>query len=187
MHQMWLYVSGFIIIGLCSVNAIASEIDFNKLRNQLILHEGKKPKVYEDSEGIPTIGVGFNLKRVGAKKIIEELGLSYDKVLAGEQILTDEQINKLLDADINTALTSCKAIFQNFSDLSDVRQRVLVDMMFNLGKPRFEAFKKMIAAVKDGKYGVAADEMKESKWYKQVKTRGVRLEAMMRTDMDQRD
>lgn len=164
--------------------ATAADLDRDKLQKQLILHESKEAKVYKDSEGIPTIGVGFNLKRAGAKKQIEDLGLDYNKVLAGEQALTDHQIEKLLDADIDSAIASCKAVFPKFADLSDVRQRVLVDMMFNLGKARFEEFKKMIAAVKEGKYAVAADEMKDSKWYKQVKTRGQRLEAMMRTDMD---
>jgi lysozyme len=57
-------------------------------------------------------------------------------------------------------------------------------MMFNLGKPRFEGFKMMITHVKAGDFSKAADEMKNSKWYKQVGDRGKRLEAMMRTDKD---
>ena len=76
--------------------------------------------------------------------------------------------------------------FPNFAGLSDVRQRVLVDMMFNLGKPRLEKFKKMIANVNKGDFAKAADEMKDSKWYTQVKKRGRVLEQMMRTDSDPR-
>lgn len=162
----------------------AAELDRAKLRKQLILHEGKKPKVYKDSEGIPTIGVGFNLRRPDAKQRIEELGLNYNKVLAGEQALSDAQIDKLLEADIDAAINACVKVFPNFTELSDVRQRVLADMMFNLGRSRFEGFKKMIVAVKEGKFEAAADEMKNSKWYKQVKIRGGRLETMMRTNTD---
>jgi GH24 family phage-related lysozyme (muramidase) len=163
---------------------VAGELDLPKLRAQLIKHEDKKAKVYKDSEGVPTIGVGFNLQRADARKKIADLGLDYDKVLAGQQTLSEEQIGKLLDADIATALGDCQAVFPKFTELSDVRQRVLVDMMFNLGKPRFVKFEKMIAAVKEGKFDKAADEMKDSKWYRQVKSRGKTLETMMRTDRD---
>lgn len=164
--------------------ASAADLARDKLKKQLILHEGKESKVYKDSEGIPTIGVGYNLKRAGAKKQIEDLGLNYEKIVSGDQTLSDTQIDKLLDGDMDDAIKSCKAVFPKFGDLSEVRQRVLADMMFNLGKTRFEGFKKMVAAVKDGKFANAADEMKDSKWYLQVKARGKRLEAMMRTDKD---
>ena len=179
------YRLGCVFLVACFVQvAVGADLDRAKLRKQLIFHEGRKTKVYNDSEGIPTIGVGFNLKRADAKKQIENLTLDYKKVLAGDQALTDTQIDTLLDADIDTAISSSKSVFPKFTDLSDVRQRVLVDMMFNLGKSKFEVFKDMIAAVKAGKYNVAADEMKDSKWYKQVKDRGPRLETMMRTDTD---
>lgn len=43
--------------------------------------EGSRSCVYNDSLGIPTIGIGFNLKRSDAPTLIAGLGLSYDKVL----------------------------------------------------------------------------------------------------------
>lgn len=166
-------------------SAVAVDLDRAKLKAQLVRHEGKRSKVYKDSLGILTIGVGFNLERGDAKKRIEALGLDFQKVKDGKQDLTDEQIFQLMDADTNTAIVNCKSVFPKFSELSDVRQRVLVDMMFNLGKPRFEGFKMMITHVKEGDFGKAADDMKNSKWYAQVGTRGSRLEAMMRTNKDQ--
>jgi lysozyme len=166
------------------VRVAATELDRVKLKNQLTRHEGKKNKVYKDSLGILTIGVGFNLERSDAKKRIAALGLDIQKVKDGTQELSDDQILKLLDGDINIAIDNCKSVFPKFSDLSDVRQRVLADMMFNLGKSRFEGFKKMIANIQAGDFGKAADEMKSSKWHQQVGDRGKRLEAMMRTDKD---
>lgn len=163
---------------------VAADIDRAKLRAQLIKHEGSMPKMYKDSEGIPTIGVGFNLNRADAKKKIEALGLDFAKVRAGEVELSKEQIGKLLDADIDAALADCKAVFPKFGDLSDVRQRVLADMMFNLGRDRFSKFKNMVAAVNEGRFDKAADEMKNSKWYEQVKSRGKTLERMMRENKD---
>lgn len=162
----------------------ATSLDLNKLRKQLITHEGKRLKAYKDSENILTIGVGFNLTRADAKKRIEAFGLDFDKVKAGVQELTDKQAMMLLEADIDSAIRDCKSIFPKFHDLSDVRQRVLLDMMFNLGKTRFSNFKNLIANVNAGRFEAAADEMKASKWYVQVKSRGKTLEAMMRTDRD---
>ena len=50
-----------------------------------------------------------------------------------------------------------------FDTLSDERQDVLVDMSFNLGRPRFSKFKNMIGAVQDGDFSKAADEILDSK------------------------
>ena len=64
--------------------------------------------------------------------------------------------------------------------LSEARQRVVVNMMFNLGPNRFNAFKKVNAAIEAGEFQVAADEMIDSKWYRQVGNRAERLEQAMR-------
>ena len=114
--------------------------------------------------GIQTIGVGFDLERSDAKAKIEALGLDFAKVKGGTEVLTDSQILKLLDTDIENATSACKTLFPKFSELSEVRQRVLIDMMFNLGRPRFEKFKKMISAVESGNFAQAADEMKASQF-----------------------
>jgi len=171
-------------LGSIGTSVAAADLDRDKLNKQLTQHEGKKSRVYIDPAGNPTIGVGFNLNRSDAKSKIEALGLVFDNVKNGTQELTDEQIAKLLNDDVVGAIADCKQVFPEFTELSDVRQRVLVDMMFNLGKTKFAGFKKMIAAVKDKDFAKAADEMKDSRWYVQVKDRGKTLEKMMRTDDD---
>jgi lysozyme len=178
------FVLGLSLLAVATPTCLAGDLDRAKLLAQLIKHEGKKAKVYKDSEGILTIGVGFNLERAEAKKSIEALGLDFEKVKSGKQELSQEQITKLLEQDANAAIANCKVVFPKFVELSDVRQRVLVDMMFNLGKGRFSKFEKMIAAVKKNDFVTAADEMKSSKWYAQVKDRGKTLERMMRTNKD---
>jgi lysozyme len=190
MPKHWLRIvpipskSAWLCFIVFAASAAAADFDRDKLRKQLIKHEGKHTKAYPDSEKVPTIGVGFNLNRPDAKKRIESIGLDYEKVKAGKQELTEQQITKFLEADIETAAADCKSVFPKFNELSDVRQRVLVDMMFNLGQPRFSKLKKMIANVQAAKFDAAADEMKASKWYDQVKMRGKTLEIMMRTDKD---
>ncbi|WP_428307979.1 M15 family metallopeptidase [Lacipirellula sp.] len=159
--------------------------DREKFRVQLAEHEGTRESVYEDSLGIPTIGVGFNLRREDASSSVESVGADYDRLLSGDDKLDDKQIAALLDRDIEEVLKQCHLVFPKFDELSDVRQRVLADMMFNLGPVRFRSFKKMIAAVEEGDFEAAADEMENSKWHDQVKSRAVRLEGRMRTGVEE--
>ena len=137
----------------------------DRLRAQLRLHEGYRTKPYKCSSGKLTIGVGRNLDDVG---------------------LHDYEIGVMLENDIMEAEDSCQHQFgqEFFASLSEVRQRVLIDMMFNLGNARFAGFKNMITAVEAGNWTRAADEMVDSKWYRQVGTRGERLVKMMRTGKD---
>jgi lysozyme len=51
----------------------------------------------------------------------------------------------------------------------------MANMMFNLGYPRFSKFKLMIQAVRDGEWIEAGNQMKDSRWYKQVTNRADRL------------
>lgn len=62
-----------------------------------------------------------------------------------------------------------------------VRGFVLLNMAFNLGLAGLLKFKKMLAAVEAGNYPLAAAEMRNSLWAKQVKGRAVELEDQMRT------
>jgi lysozyme len=133
-------------------------LDRQKLKTQLISHEGKKTKVYKDSLGVETIGVGRNLRDKG---------------------LSEDEINYLLDNDINECLTDLKSFLPYFEDLDDTRQRVLLDMRFNLGPTRFRGFKNMLKAVKDSRFVDASNAMLNSKWAKQVKGRAKRLAKMM--------
>ena len=59
-------------------------------------------------------------------------------------------------------------------------QRVCINMAFNLGRNRLSKFKKMITAVNEGNYQKAADEMIDSKWYRQVGRRSEELVEIMR-------
>jgi lysozyme len=133
-----------------------------QLVDQLVRHEGLRLKPYMDSVGKITIGVGRNLSDVG---------------------ISSREAFDLLDHDLDEALIDLQA-FPWFVGLDPVRQRVIVDMRFNLGPTRFRLFKRMIAALTAKDYQKAAVSMRESLWYRQVKSRGVRLVRMMQTGED---
>ncbi len=52
-----------------------------------------------------------------------------------------------------------------FYELGEPRQFALINMIFNLGAPRFKKFKKFIAAVDARDWETAADELVDSKWF----------------------
>ncbi len=85
---------------------------------------------------------------------------------------------------MDVAIADAKSVVKSFDLLSDVRKRVVTDMVFNLGKTKFSKFAKMLSAIEDKKFDDAAKEMKDSKWCEQVKTRCTTLQTMMKTDKD---
>lgn len=141
-------------------------MDKQRLFKQLRLHEGVEKFPYRCTAGYLTIGVGRN---------IEERGL------------LDDEIDFILDNDIEVVMNEVSVTFDWFFDLSEVRQRVVADMIFNMGLPRFKQFKNMIAALEDGDYSGAAAEMMDSKWARQVGKRAERLRDMMEYDEDSSD
>ena len=135
--------------------------DFSdRLRNQLRLHEGVESRVYTDTKGIKTVGVGRNL---------EDRGLS------------DDEVDYLLNNDIDICVKELEQNFDWYDDLDDIRKRVLIDMMFNLGMPRLQKFVNMLKAIEARAWRSAAVEMLDSKWAEQVGNRASRLSEMMET------
>ena len=129
------------------------------------LNEGYRTCVYRDSRGIPTIGVGFNLEKFGAKEEISSVGADYDKVLAGTQCLTDSQIHKLFDMDMDTAV-SCAERF--VSGIGTTAESAVADMAFNLGCAGLDTFTTFRSYLEKHDYAGAAEDMQHTAWCGQV-------------------
>lgn len=133
-------------------------MDFDLITKELRRDEGEKLKMYLDSEGIATIGVGHNLK---------------------DKPISQRASRIILEDDLTDVLTDLDRSFPWWRNLSEVRQRVIVNMGFNLGIVRLSGFSKMLHAVNDGDFKTAAKEMLDSKWAQQVGARADRLAKMM--------
>lgn len=132
-----------------------------RLIKSLIEHEGIRNLPYEDSVGKLTIGIGHNLD---------------------DMPLSNRAIEVICEDDIAVAEAELDRNWNHWRrDLSAARQNVLVEMVFNLGYPRFSKFVKFIAAIEDKDYDKAADEMLDSKWARQVGRRADNLAKQMRT------
>tara|TARA_R110000803_G_scaffold138974_1_gene205652 strand:+ start:2155 stop:2550 length:396 start_codon:yes stop_codon:yes gene_type:complete len=126
---------------------------------QLVKHEGLRLKPYTDTVGKLTIGVGRNLTDNGVSELEAE----------GMCIRDMSDVDNDLDRNIAW-----------WREMTPKRQMVFVDMCFNLGWPRFSRFRLTLASAADGDYAVAADEMLDSRWARQVGTRAEVLATMMR-------
>ena len=146
-----------------------NEANIDTITADLVKHEGMVFKIYLDSEGYKTFGVGHLIKSGDP-----EFGLPVGTPVSEERVLD------AFREDLAVTIAECEKLFPEIGSYPDEVQCILVNMTFNLGRPRLSKFKKMIKAVEENDWNRAADEMMNSKWYRQVKTRGVELVERMR-------
>ena len=139
-------------------------MDIGKLRDELKIDEGVKYEIYLDHLSLPTLGVGHLIKDTDP-----ENGLP-----VGTKI-EEERVNELFDEDIQVTIQECKYLYNDFDDLPEEAQRIIANMMFNLGRPRLSRFLKMKQHVDNRDFASASQEMKYSKWYRLVTNRAHRL------------
>ena len=143
--------------------------------------EGVRSKVYKDSLGIRTVGVGFNMESPSAKGFWENAGIpeDFDEVLEGKQSLSQDSIDALLEVTLGNSKKEISNVVPNFSDLSENRQAALLNMHFQLGTSRLSGFKNMIAALESHDYERAYAEALDSKWAKQTPNRAKEVANML--------
>lgn len=132
--------------------------DLAALRKQLKRHEGVRLMPYKDTRGLLTIGVG---------RCIEVRGITADEA------------DYLLMNDIDMCIRGLVKAYVWFADLDPIRQRAMVDLVFNLGAGGLAQFKKFLAAMARTDYEDAAKELQASRWYTQVASRGPRIVEMI--------
>jgi RHS repeat-associated protein len=138
--------------------------DFMKFTEPL---EGRRQHVYPDTKGKLTVGVGFNLNRVGAKADFAQLlpGVSYADVKAGKVVLTNAQIDILFSHDMKIAADDAKVWIPGLGDHPEIVQEIVVDMRFAMGATTVRGYEKFQAALTKKDYFKAAAEIKDSAWY----------------------
>ena len=107
--------------------------------------------------------------------------IGYGRALDVEGITVDEALY-LLRNDIAAVQAEAIKNFPWFSGLSEVRQAVILSMIFNLGLHGISQFTSTIAAIEKGDFEAASTDMLTSKWATQVGHRATELAGMMKTD-----
>ena len=73
------------------------------------------------------------------------------------------------------AIDGCRRIYDNWEELPQEAQHVLVNMCFQLGQTGLSRFKNMNAGVAQEAWGVVSMEMMDSRWAQQTPDRATRL------------
>lgn len=123
-----------------------------------------KYEIYRCSEGYPTAGIGH---------LITEWDEDYfDKPIGTE--VSKEQVDAWFEKDLNVAIGDMEKFTEGMNVDENVKECV-THMVFQLGLPRLNKFKKFKQALLDNDIKSAQAEMKNSLWYKQTTNRAERL------------
>ena len=144
-------------------------MNIERLQEELEIDEGCKYEIYLDHLGYPTFGIG-HLITENDPEYGWEVGASIDTV----------RVHETFESDIEGVLSDCSKLYSDFEDLPEEAQRVIANMMFNMGYTRLSKFKNMKLSVDNRNWDIAADEMVDSRWYYQVPNRAKRLVERMR-------
>ncbi len=104
--------------------------------------EGLKFVAYDCSLGFRTVGYGFNMEQVGARKtwnklnIQENFDLVFDKQLPISQETADLLFMKVWKWCVNTASARCEELGINYGSLPEYKKFVLADIAYNTGSVR---------------------------------------------------
>jgi len=148
-------------------------MDIEKLREELIADEGMRLDIYKCTAGHLTVGVGHRIIE-GDAEHGKPLGYT----------ITERRMKQLFDLDIAIVREDCHRLYEDFSELPEEAQRIIANMMFNMGLPRMRLFKAMRQCVNDRDWAGAALEMLDSKWARQLPNRSERLVKRMRALAD---
>ena len=132
---------------------------------QLKIDEGVVYEIYEDHLGYPTFGVGH---------LVLESDPEHGQPVGTP--VSEERVRECFEKDLNTAIAECVVLYEDaWEGFPGEVQEVLVNMLFNLGRPRLSKFKNFNSKLIEGDYAGAAPEGLDSLWARQVGARAERL------------
>jgi lysozyme len=135
-----------------------------QLREQLKIDEGVKYEIYKDHLGYDTFGIGH---------LVVKEDSEFGKPVGTK--VSEDRVNEVFEKDVQKMIKEAKILFSNFDSLPEEVQQVIVNMTFNMGRPRLSNFKKFISYINESKWEEASKEMLNSAWAKQVGKRAQRL------------
>ena len=141
-------------------------MDMSRLLKSVKKHEGYRNKVYLDTLGKRTVGVGH---------------LCVEDFWEDDKEYEEKFLMTILEHDLQTAIKSAKELIADHGcmDMDEVAEEIIIEMVFQLGKTGVSKFKNMWKALSGLDYTTAAMEMLDSRWAKQTKNRAEAMSAEM--------
>ena len=139
--------------------------NLERLEEQVKQHEGYREILYKDTLNKSTIGYGHLCRP--EEKWIE--GKRYPR----------KQLIKVFKYDLQKAIDGAGRLIGDV-DLPDEAKMVICNMIFQMGTNGVSKFVKFLDNIKNKRFSEAADEMIDSKWFRQTGARSSELAQIIR-------
>lgn len=153
-------------------------VDVKDLYEEISSDEGKVLHAYLCSELAATIGIGHKILDTDPEKELDIFGINWEEV-PDDQHITEDRCYILFQEDVQIAISGCMKIYNNWNDLPQEVQHILINMCFQLGQRGLSNFKQMGKAIEGSDWEKASVEMMDSRWAKQTPQRAERLKNRM--------
>ena len=126
-------------------------MNMDRLLASVKKHEGYRNKVYLDTLGKRTVGVGH---------------LCVEDFWEDDKEYEEKFLMTILEHDLQTAIKGAKDLMSENGcmDMDEVAEEIIIEMIFQLGKTGVSKFKNMWKALSALEYSTAASEMLDSRW-----------------------
>ena len=143
-------------------------MNLERLMESVKKHEGYRNKVYLDTLGKRTVGVGH---------------LCVEDFWEDDKEYEEKFLMEILADDLQNAIKGARELKEEHSctDIDEIAQEILVEMVFQLGKTGVSKFRNMWKALAEKNYIGASFEMLDSKWAKQTPNRAKSMAELMKS------
>ncbi|HOY10220.1 MAG TPA: helix-turn-helix domain-containing protein [Candidatus Omnitrophota bacterium] len=126
--------------------------------------EGFRAKIYSCPSGHKTVGYGFNLDDSFIRSLLD------GEIVFGKRSISRQEADVVFDVIYSNAEKDAIDFVgaDTWGKIGVARQDIIIDMAYNLGRQRLFKFIKLREAIKSLDYPAAAEQMRDSLWYKQT-------------------
>ena len=142
-------------------------MNMDRLLESVKKHEGYRNKVYLDTLGKRTVGVGH---------------LCVEDFWEDDKEYEESFLMEILQKDLQQAIRGARSLMEEHScaDIDEKAEELLIEMVFQLGMTGVSKFKNMWKALSELNYVGASYEMLDSRWAKQTPNRAKAMAKTMK-------
>ena len=142
-------------------------MNMDRLLESVKKHEGYRNKVYLDTLGKRTVGVGH---------------LCVEDFWEDDKEYEESFLMEILEKDLSEAIKGARELMEERDclEIDDKAEELLIEMVFQLGKTGVSKFKNMWKALAEKNYIGASYEMLDSRWAKQTPNRAKAMAKTMK-------
>ena len=143
-------------------------MDMDRLLASVKKHEGYRNKVYLDTLGKRTVGVGH---------------LCVEDFWEDDKEFEEKFLMTILEHDLSDAIKGANDLMaeNGCMDMNEKAHELIIEMVFQLGKTGVSKFRNMWKALSALDYSTAAEQMLDSRWAKQTPNRANGMADIMRS------